>query len=185
MPALGRKNESLIGRFRRWVKHEAITPEAVWLPFACVVPVGHQDCALPGGAGLVQRAPNDERTVTWGSPSDALRKARCRVVSVQVAVPSRLRPACDGLDQNAVVFGRSILNGWVTTMARREGADSLAVEAGDQIGNGVGGAPPDGLNRRGVAGTSSDGQQEIGACNMLAGSLRARLICSSTWRSAW
>lgn len=33
-PIRGRKNESLIGRFRRWVKHEAITPEALWLPFA-------------------------------------------------------------------------------------------------------------------------------------------------------
>lgn len=37
VPLRGRKNESLIGRFRRWVKHEAITPEAVWLPFARAV----------------------------------------------------------------------------------------------------------------------------------------------------
>jgi hypothetical protein len=36
-PIRGRKNESLITRFRRWVKHEAITPEAVWLPFARAV----------------------------------------------------------------------------------------------------------------------------------------------------
>src|SRR5262245_61412509 len=36
----GRKNESLIGRFRRWVKHQAITPEAVWLPFARAVVAG-------------------------------------------------------------------------------------------------------------------------------------------------
>src|SRR5512138_1298854 len=34
VPLRGRKNESLIGRFRRWVKSEAITPEVVWLPFA-------------------------------------------------------------------------------------------------------------------------------------------------------
>ena len=37
VPIRGRKNESLIGRFRRWVKHEAITPEALWLPFAHAV----------------------------------------------------------------------------------------------------------------------------------------------------
>lgn len=37
VPIRGRKNESLIGRFRRWVKHEAITPEAIWLPFARAV----------------------------------------------------------------------------------------------------------------------------------------------------
>lgn len=33
-PIRGRKNESLIMRFRRWVKHEHITLEALWLPFA-------------------------------------------------------------------------------------------------------------------------------------------------------
>src|SRR5215211_4712482 len=37
VPIRGRKNESLITRFRRWVKHEAITPEALWLPFASAV----------------------------------------------------------------------------------------------------------------------------------------------------
>ena len=37
VPIRGPKNESLIGRFRRWVKHETITPEAVWLPFARAV----------------------------------------------------------------------------------------------------------------------------------------------------
>jgi len=37
LPIRGRKNESLIGRFRRWVKYEAITPEAMWLPFARAV----------------------------------------------------------------------------------------------------------------------------------------------------
>jgi len=37
VPIRGCKNESLIGRFRRWVKHEAITPEAMWLPFARAV----------------------------------------------------------------------------------------------------------------------------------------------------
>jgi hypothetical protein len=36
-PIRRRKNESLITRFRRWVKHDAITPEAVWLPFARAV----------------------------------------------------------------------------------------------------------------------------------------------------
>jgi hypothetical protein len=36
-PLRGRKNESLITRFRRWVKHKDITPEAIWLPFAKVV----------------------------------------------------------------------------------------------------------------------------------------------------
>jgi len=40
VPIRGRKNESLIGRFRRWVKHEAISPEAVWLPFARAVVAG-------------------------------------------------------------------------------------------------------------------------------------------------
>jgi Transposase DDE domain len=40
VPIGGRKNESLIGRFRRWVKSEAITPEAVWLPFARAVVEG-------------------------------------------------------------------------------------------------------------------------------------------------
>ena len=36
-PFRGAKNESLITRFRRWVKHTDITPEAVWLPFARTV----------------------------------------------------------------------------------------------------------------------------------------------------
>src|SRR3712207_4049068 len=36
-PIRGPKNESLITRFRRWVKHEQITLEAIWLPFACAV----------------------------------------------------------------------------------------------------------------------------------------------------
>jgi hypothetical protein len=39
-PIRGRKNESLITRFRRWVKHKALTPEAVWLPFARAVLAG-------------------------------------------------------------------------------------------------------------------------------------------------
>jgi len=39
-PLRGRKNESLITRFRRWVKHKAVTPEAVWLPFARAVLAG-------------------------------------------------------------------------------------------------------------------------------------------------
>src|SRR5215470_10821537 len=33
-PIRSRKNESLITRFRRWLKHAHITTEAVWLPFA-------------------------------------------------------------------------------------------------------------------------------------------------------
>ncbi|MDQ2997446.1 MAG: transposase [Chloroflexota bacterium] len=33
-PIRGRKNESLITRFRRWVKHKDVTLEALWLPFA-------------------------------------------------------------------------------------------------------------------------------------------------------
>jgi hypothetical protein len=33
-PLRGRKNESLITRFRRWVKQKTVMPEAVWLPFA-------------------------------------------------------------------------------------------------------------------------------------------------------
>jgi len=36
-PLRGRKTESLITRFRRWVNHKAVTPEAVWLPFAKAV----------------------------------------------------------------------------------------------------------------------------------------------------
>jgi len=36
-PIRGQKNESLITRFRRWVKHDAISVEAVWLPFARAV----------------------------------------------------------------------------------------------------------------------------------------------------
>lgn len=36
-PIRGRKNESVITRFRRWVKHKDSTPEAVWLPFARAV----------------------------------------------------------------------------------------------------------------------------------------------------
>ena len=40
LPIRGRKTESLIGRFRRWVKHEAITLEAMWLPFARAVVAG-------------------------------------------------------------------------------------------------------------------------------------------------
>lgn len=36
-PLRGGKNESLITRFRRWVKHKDVTPEAVWLPFARAV----------------------------------------------------------------------------------------------------------------------------------------------------
>src|SRR6266540_7168063 len=36
-PIRGRKHESLITRFRRFVKHKAVTPEAIWLPFARAV----------------------------------------------------------------------------------------------------------------------------------------------------
>ena len=36
-PICGRKNESLITRFRRWVKHKGSTPEVIWLPFARAV----------------------------------------------------------------------------------------------------------------------------------------------------
>src|SRR6266542_3950376 len=36
-PIRGSKNESLITRFRRWVKHKDITPDVVWLPFARAV----------------------------------------------------------------------------------------------------------------------------------------------------
>jgi hypothetical protein len=36
-PIRGGKNESLITRFRRWVKHKDVTPEAIWLPFARAV----------------------------------------------------------------------------------------------------------------------------------------------------
>ena len=36
-PIRARKNESLITRFRRWVKHEAISSEVLWLPFARAV----------------------------------------------------------------------------------------------------------------------------------------------------
>lgn len=40
VPIRGRKNESLITRFRRFVKHKDSTPEAVWLPFARAVLAG-------------------------------------------------------------------------------------------------------------------------------------------------
>src|SRR5690349_8806265 len=33
-PIRGRKNESVISRFRRWLRHQDITADAVWLPFA-------------------------------------------------------------------------------------------------------------------------------------------------------
>ena len=36
-PIRHRKNESLITRFRRWVKHTTITADALWLPFARAV----------------------------------------------------------------------------------------------------------------------------------------------------
>src|SRR5262245_36135323 len=36
-PIRKRKNESLITRFRRFVKHDEVTPEALWLPFARAV----------------------------------------------------------------------------------------------------------------------------------------------------
>jgi len=36
-PIRGQKNESLITRFRRWVTHATVTPEARWLPFARAV----------------------------------------------------------------------------------------------------------------------------------------------------
>jgi hypothetical protein len=36
-PIRGQKNESLITRFRRWVKHDDICLEALWLPFARAV----------------------------------------------------------------------------------------------------------------------------------------------------
>jgi hypothetical protein len=39
-PLRARKNESVISRFRRFVKHDAITPEAMWLPFASAVVAG-------------------------------------------------------------------------------------------------------------------------------------------------
>jgi hypothetical protein len=36
-PLRGCKNESQIGRLRRWVKNDAVTPELLWLPFAQAV----------------------------------------------------------------------------------------------------------------------------------------------------
>src|SRR5437870_13330161 len=39
-PIRGRKNESLITRFRRWVRHTDITLDALWLPFAGAVLAG-------------------------------------------------------------------------------------------------------------------------------------------------
>jgi len=39
-PIRGQKNESLITRFRRWVNHADLTPEAIWLPFAGAVLAG-------------------------------------------------------------------------------------------------------------------------------------------------
>src|SRR5215216_677069 len=36
-PIRKRKNESLITRFRRFVKHEDITADVLWLPFACAL----------------------------------------------------------------------------------------------------------------------------------------------------
>ncbi len=39
-PIRKRKNESLITRFRRWVKHTDLTPEALWMPFAAAVLAG-------------------------------------------------------------------------------------------------------------------------------------------------
>src|SRR6266516_726994 len=39
-PFRGAKNESLITRFRRWVKQKDVTPAAVWLPFARAVLAG-------------------------------------------------------------------------------------------------------------------------------------------------
>src|SRR4051794_36498 len=40
VPIRGRKTESLIGRFRRWVKHDTITLDDYWLPFARAVVAG-------------------------------------------------------------------------------------------------------------------------------------------------
>jgi hypothetical protein len=40
VPIRGRKNESLITRFRRWVKHQDLTPASLWLPFARAVLMG-------------------------------------------------------------------------------------------------------------------------------------------------
>jgi hypothetical protein len=40
VPIRKRKNESLITRFRRWVKHQDLTPEALWLPFGRAVLAG-------------------------------------------------------------------------------------------------------------------------------------------------
>src|SRR5215207_7405524 len=37
VPLAGRKTESLVGRFRRWVKHDIITLDDYWLPFARAV----------------------------------------------------------------------------------------------------------------------------------------------------
>jgi DDE family transposase len=39
-PIRGCKNESLITRFRRWLKHDDLTVEAIWLPFARAVLTG-------------------------------------------------------------------------------------------------------------------------------------------------
>ena len=39
-PIRHRKNESLITRFRRWVKHADLSPEAIWFPFARAVLAG-------------------------------------------------------------------------------------------------------------------------------------------------
>jgi len=45
-PIRGRTNESVISRLRRWVKHDANTPEAMWLPFASPVVAALADTPL-------------------------------------------------------------------------------------------------------------------------------------------
>src|SRR5205814_1185362 len=55
------------------------------------VPVGHQVrlcCQVYPASHKVTKI---VQVLTWGSPSGAVRRARCNVVSDQVAVPSRAR----------------------------------------------------------------------------------------------
>ena len=104
------------------------------------------------------------KVLTSGSPSGARRSARCSVVSDQVAVPSCSRSgARRDLAQDALGFGRAVLERRAAAGARGQGGQPVGVEAGHQLGHRRrrrGGRRAGG---GGEAGAVGHGQQRLGA----------------------
>ena len=121
--------------------------------------------------------------LTCGNPSGACRKARCNVVSDQVAVPSCSRSGvrrASCRSAHAQRYCRRLRTAAMPWCNRRQ---ALPVETGDQLGD-VTRTPPSSMRRVSVALTICYGRQRLARATWLARSLAERLICVNTGRSS-